>query len=194
MLDSILPVTSLGKNSTVCSGDLLCEYNFCFKIIHEEKPIKYTIIFSEYIGNIFVAKFFPTQMSNDEDRFSIVFKYGNKFSSTVIATVLDCMMKMAIKHPRHSFGFIGAQRIKKIIRKDGVIFSKEKQENTRRHSLYLRICKTKINPKDFYTSVNKKRSAILMINCNVYRTKEDSENYKMKMEKMFNENYPEFAL
>ena len=163
-----------------------------FKVASGLKLIKYTILFSEYKDDVFVAKFYPTSMSNDEDRFSYVLDYGMKFCNIVVSTVFVAMMHMAKKHPQHSFGYIGAAKIKRKEIKSGTLIQKESKVKTKRFQLYLSMSDQLVNPEYFFTFSDESNSAIILINKSVYFRQDEAENYRDKLEKMFKENYTDF--
>jgi hypothetical protein len=144
------------------------------------KPkMRYLVFVERYPENIFVIKFCLKRDKSDKNRFKKVVNHHR--ASLVIGTIIKIAYSLYKDHPNSSFGFIGAERLLP----DG---SFEQTENTIRYRIYERIMKNMFGTKTFDHFRSPDNSAYLIVS----RTNNNTNEVRLKAEKLFEELYEDF--
>lgn len=192
MLDKGVTLTYLGHKGTA-GGDLLRIHTFVFKVPHKDNLEKYTLEFHEYESKLFVGKFYPTRLSDNENRFSFVYYDGRSlsFAIRVLKTVEDGFLFILNKYPDASFGFIGEPKDIRKKKKNYTLIQKEDKKESQRYRIYSEIFRRDISPDTLEFRKNRDISALLFINMKMSQ-KEERDTYESCIVEMMKNNYHNF--
>ena len=109
----------------------------------------YLVRVERYPHDVYIVKFYPTNLSNSKDRYSIL--TNDKEPRRIVNTCINILMDIFSDNPASSFGFIGSNSIN------------EGKENTKRYRVYKTIINTKFGNETFEHYYNVKNSAYMLL-------------------------------
>jgi hypothetical protein len=131
----------------------------------------------EYVGQIFVIKFYPNSHRNSPDKYNVLL--DDYDASRVIRTAIDIMLDFLKHYPNASFGFIAPNSIRDKY--------KEILYYNKRFRVYSRLMANFFSTDLFSHIESEDNSAYLLIN----RCHADIDIFTDKALKMFIRNYPD---
>ena len=131
----------------------------------------------EYVGKIFIVKFYPHSHHNSPDKYNIL--TTDYDAARVIRTAIDIRLLFLKDYPDASFGFIASNSITDTY--------EENKYYNKRFRIYRKLVANFFATETFAHISNEKTSAYLLVNrCNV-----DIDAFAGNAVKMLIRNYPD---
>jgi hypothetical protein len=145
---------------------------------------RYIAIVEKYQGNIYIIKYHAACHQKSPHKFRLLL--NDERPAPIIRTCIDIMLKIYEEDSTASFGFIGSPTKDK---KRGKRVYDEGLVNTQRFRIYYHIMVNYFGLRTFMHTMNRTKSAYLMIN----RCNEPIEKFKEQAELAFANHYSDFG-